>query len=190
MTAWYTRQLEARRGLPWWLPLTACLLCGVALWLVSRSFYGQVPGGERLIISVLLNEILARGGFLIWAGAVFGLVAGLDSGFLKVLFLSYWVLLVWALLATLFALLFAPTIQLPNIAGHELNSSDVEDAFRQLQTSVAYQTVRLTASVATLGQVWLAWVGLQAAGVSKGDARTAALIALGVGVFLKVLGLV
>jgi hypothetical protein len=184
-----TRQLE-RRGVPWFLPVIACLLSSACVALVSRNYFPQVPGGGTWLASAVMNETFARGGFLIWAGGVFALVTGTNSPWLKASVLSYWGLLLWGLLALLVALFFAPAISFPNIAGHDLDSADFEDARRQLEASGAYRFIRTGASVVTLGQVALTWLALRGSGVLPADARTALLIALGLGMFLKILGLV
>jgi hypothetical protein len=184
-----TRQLE-RRSVPWLLPIIACLLSAASVALVSRNYFPNVPGGSAWLASSVMNEIFARGGFLIWAGGVFALVTGTNSPWLKASVLSYWGLLLWVLLALLVALLFAPAITFPKIAGHDLDSSDFADARRQLEVSGAYRLIRTGASVITLGQVILTWLALRGSGILPADARTALLIALGLGVFLKILGLV
>ena len=147
-------------------------------------------GSGAWLASTVMNEIFARGGFLIWAGAVFALVTGTNSPWLKANVLSYWGLLLWVALALLVALFFAPAISFPNIARHDLDSSDFENAKRHLEVSGAYRFIRTGASVVTLGQVGLVWLALRGSGVFPADARTALLMALGLGVFLKILGLV
>jgi hypothetical protein len=182
----YTATLR-RRGFPWVLLLVpvGALLYGLCQYALARELFSQLPARETtgLIVSTFLGKTMQ----LVWVGLIFMFVAGFDSDPFRVFAQSYAVMVIVLALALPLCFALAPEL-LPGQSG-PLLSTDIQAALVRLGSSAAFLGFRVVAFACFVAQVLLSRTGLEVAGADRKNALYAALIAIGVFVFLNAIGL-
>jgi hypothetical protein len=176
-----------RKGFPWAFALVplASLVYALCQYALASDLLTQLPARETA--GLIFTAFFAKALQFVWVGFVFMIVAGYDSEPFRSVGSGYVIAL------------FVFTVALPlcfALAPHVLSrtneaplSTDVQQAIVRLTQSTTYFVFRIVGFACFAAQVWFSRAGLVIAGAQPANARYAALIVIGIYVFLNAIGL-
>jgi hypothetical protein len=176
-----------RKGFPWAFALVplASLVYALCQYGLASDLLTQLPARETA--GLIFTAFFAKALQFAWVGFVFMIVAGYDHEPFRSVGSGYVIALIVFAAALPFCFALAPHV-LPRTAEAPL-STDVQQAIVRLTQSTTYFVFRIVGFVCFVAQVWFSRAGLEIAGAQPSNARYAALVVIGIYVFLNAIGL-
>lgn len=186
----YGKMLNTR-FFPWITLILSLVVFGLAWAMLTRNYYGRLEKGTQILAVFAVQGFLVRLMFYIVVCIVLMLLAGFDSDPFRVVAFSSSVVLFWALLLLIYALLFPIQINFLNSVGVPIvtRMDDLIDAFRALQLHPVVALFTYSTFVVFVVQLVLSYFGLLESGANAGNARAAIVICVAGALFCGILGI-
>jgi hypothetical protein len=176
-----------RKGFPWAfaLVLLGSLIYALCQYGLASDLLTQLPARESA--GLIFTAFFAKALQFVWVGFVFMIVAGYDSEPFRAVGSGYVIALIAFAVALPLCFALAPQV-LPRTSEAPL-STDIQQAIVRLTQSTTYFVFRIVGFLCFVAQVWFSRTGLVIAGAQPANARYAALVVIGIYVFLNAIGL-